>query len=261
MKVNELVELIESNKYLLRESILNDENPYLLTGPNNLLSKDKISNYPIIYSKYITNLNDLNKLNDIFNKNKNYKKKLTINIDDDDDEDQDKDKDYEFQHGQRLIDTEPTHLFDGLKEGELDITVNKEAQDVIVSNHLLAVYSLGKYMTGHANIIHGGTIATLVDEVFCRCAFQILGFAVTAKLAIDYLNPITLPAEEEQQKGHEDDGSGEESPRVVHIVIRCYVAEISADRRKCTVTGYVENIDTCVKYAVGSLLIVKPRWK
>ncbi|OWB80090.1 hypothetical protein B5S32_g4340 [[Candida] boidinii] len=131
MKVNELVELIESNKYLLRESILNDENPYLLTGPNNLLSKDKISNYPIIYSKYITNLNDLNKLNDIFNKNKNYKKKLTINIDDDDDEDQDKDKDYEFQHGQRLIDTEPTHLFDGLKEGELDITVNKEAQDVI----------------------------------------------------------------------------------------------------------------------------------
>ena len=72
---------------------------------------------------------------------------------------------------------------------------------------------------------------------------------------LDYLNPITLPAEEEPEHGLED------TSRVVHIVIRCYVAEISADRRKCTVTGYVENIDTCVKYAVGSLLIVKPRWK
>ncbi|OWB69696.1 hypothetical protein B5S33_g840 [[Candida] boidinii] len=110
MKVEELVELVESNKYIRRESILNDENPYLLTGPNNLLSKDKISNHPIIYSKYITNSNDFDKLNDIFNRNKNYRKKLSIDIDDDNDNDAG-DKDYEFQHGQRLIETEPTRLW------------------------------------------------------------------------------------------------------------------------------------------------------
>ena len=55
---------------------------------------------------------------------------------------------------------------------------------------VLVVYT-GKDLCGHENIVHGGFVATLLDEALARCCFKGLpgNIGVTAYLNIDYRAP------------------------------------------------------------------------
>lgn len=57
---------------------------------------------------------------------------------------------------------------------------------------LTSVFYLGPHLCGHPGIIHGGLLATLLDEGLARCCFPALpnGVGVTANLKIDYRKPV-----------------------------------------------------------------------
>lgn len=55
----------------------------------------------------------------------------------------------------------------------------------------IVFYHLGSKLCGHQGIVHGGLLATLLDESLCRCGFPMLPnkLGVTASLNIKYLAP------------------------------------------------------------------------
>ncbi|KAK2761546.1 hypothetical protein FQN54_001374 [Arachnomyces sp. PD_36] len=59
----------------------------------------------------------------------------------------------------------------------------------------VSMFYLGAAVCGHPGIVHGGLLATLLDEGMARCCFPALpnGIGVTANLNIDYRRPA--PAE------------------------------------------------------------------
>lgn len=59
----------------------------------------------------------------------------------------------------------------------------------------VSIFYLGSAVCGHPGIVHGGLLATLLDEGMARCCFPALpnGIGVTANLNIDYRRPA--PAE------------------------------------------------------------------
>lgn len=56
---------------------------------------------------------------------------------------------------------------------------------------LVSIFYLGSDVCGHPGIVHGGLLATLLDEGLARCCFPALPnkAAVTANLNIDYRRP------------------------------------------------------------------------
>lgn len=56
---------------------------------------------------------------------------------------------------------------------------------------LVSILYLGSDVSGHPGIVHGGLLATLLDEGLARCCFPALpnGVGVTANLNIDYRRP------------------------------------------------------------------------
>lgn len=56
---------------------------------------------------------------------------------------------------------------------------------------LVSIFHLGSDLCGHAGIVHGGLLATIVDEGLARCCFPALPnkVAVTANLNINYRSP------------------------------------------------------------------------
>ncbi|KAI9371391.1 HotDog domain-containing protein [Aspergillus egyptiacus] len=56
---------------------------------------------------------------------------------------------------------------------------------------MVSLFYLGPSVSGHPGIVHGGLLATLLDEGMGRCAFQVLPnkVGVTANLNVDYRRP------------------------------------------------------------------------
>ncbi|PGH34756.1 hypothetical protein GX50_02437 [[Emmonsia] crescens] len=56
---------------------------------------------------------------------------------------------------------------------------------------LVSMLYLGSDVSGHPGIVHGGLLATILDEALARCCFPALpnGIGVTANLNIDYRSP------------------------------------------------------------------------
>ncbi|CAK7209684.1 hypothetical protein SCUCBS95973_000523 [Sporothrix curviconia] len=56
---------------------------------------------------------------------------------------------------------------------------------------LVMVLHVGKGLCGHPDIVHGGFVATLLDETLARCCFKAVPYeiAMTATLKIDYRAP------------------------------------------------------------------------
>lgn len=56
---------------------------------------------------------------------------------------------------------------------------------------MVSIFHLGSDVSGHPGIVHGGLLATLLDEGLARCCFPALpnGVGVTANLNIDYRRP------------------------------------------------------------------------
>ncbi|KAF2460745.1 HotDog domain-containing protein [Lineolata rhizophorae] len=86
---------------------------------------------------------------------------------------------------------------------------------------LVAVYFLGDALCGHPGIVHGGLLATLLDEGLARCCFPALPtkVGVTASLKIDYRAPCR---------------SGQ------YVVLRAETTRV--DGRKAWVRGWIETL-------------------
>ncbi|ODV62982.1 PaaI family thioesterase ASCRUDRAFT_74413 [Ascoidea rubescens DSM 1968] len=60
-----------------------------------------------------------------------------------------------------------------------------------ISNELIGFFHLGQKLSGQVNIVHGGLLATLLDENLYRCCVPFIEnkIGVTANLNLNYKNP------------------------------------------------------------------------
>ncbi|PGH12182.1 hypothetical protein AJ80_06802 [Polytolypa hystricis UAMH7299] len=108
---------------------------------------------------------------------------------------------------------------------------------------LVSMLYLGNAVSGHPGIVHGGLIATLLDEALARCCFPALpsGIGVTANLNIDYRSP---------------------APAGSYVVIRAETTKVEG--RKAWVKGRVETLPTeegkdPVVLAEATALFIEPK--
>ncbi|VEU23912.1 DEKNAAC105158 [Brettanomyces naardenensis] len=113
-----------------------------------------------------------------------------------------------------------------------------------ISNHLIGFLKLGKLLTSHLNVIHGGVIATLIDEFFVKVTLPLTprSFAVTANLNIKYMKPLKF----------------EENDRLLDVVLECFIVRMK-EHRKFKVCGYLKNVHDGYRYCKGELLVIVPR--
>ncbi|KAL9082365.1 MAG: hypothetical protein Q9159_006468 [Coniocarpon cinnabarinum] len=85
----------------------------------------------------------------------------------------------------------PTNLTGGTLAGPGRITVPPLMFNDGGKN-LTTLLHLGPQLCGHPSIIHGGLLATLLDEGLARCCFPALPgkIGVTARLTVDYKKPV-----------------------------------------------------------------------
>ena len=106
----------------------------------------------------------------------------------------------------------------------------------------ITIFYIGSDLCGHRGFVHGGAMATLLDEALARCCFQALPNKVgmTANLNINYRRP--LPA-----------GS--------FAVIRCKTTRVEG--RKAWVEGTLENLcgegEERVVYCEADALFIEPK--
>lgn len=125
-----------------------------------------------------------------------------------------------------------------------DFTSLEEGQN----NSSYAFFHLGPKISGHPTIIHGGLLATLLDELTCRLAFQNFHSrkGVTAYLNTSYKKPCYVNS---------------------YVMVKCTVLKKAG--RKCVVKGQVFGIDLddVDELEAGGLLltececlVIEPKW-
>lgn len=107
------------------------------------------------------------------------------------------------------------------------------------NNYSVTFFHLGSNLSGHEGIVHGGLLATLLDELTCRLAFQNFHSkkGVTANLNINYRKPCFVNSK---------------------VMIKCEV--IKKLGRKCWIKGSVYNMDTDDLLTDCECLVIEPRW-
>lgn len=142
----------------------------------------------------------------------------------------------------------------------IKLTEDKHTPSPAKVAEYIVFYHLGSKLCGHQGIIHGGLLATLLDESLCRCGFPLLPnkLGVTASLNIKYLAP---------------------TPADSIVVLHAWAT--SVDGRKVTVNGTLstlgstataevgqeevtlENVDQMFKLrptVSAEALVIEPRW-
>ncbi|CAK7901350.1 hypothetical protein CAAN1_11S02542 [[Candida] anglica] len=121
-------------------------------------------------------------------------------------------------------------------------------------NYSYTFLHFGDELSGHKALIHGGLLATILDELTCRLAFQNFPSrkGVTASLSLSYKKPCYVNS---------------------YVLVRCEVTKKSG--RKCWVKGSIyglnleqlnENSDqSAIENAENLLtececLVIEPRW-
>ncbi|KAG5926488.1 hypothetical protein E4U42_003262 [Claviceps africana] len=108
---------------------------------------------------------------------------------------------------------------------------------------LVSVVFVGEHLCGHPGLVHGGFLATMLDEGLARCCFGALphNVGVTANLNIDYRKP---------------------TPAGTYLVLRAETTKV--DGRKAWVKGRIESLpgpgETPVVYAEATALFVSPKF-
>lgn len=134
------------------------------------------------------------------------------------------------------------HLTGGLLSGPGRIVVPPLVFEEEGGKSLVAISYLGHELCGHPGIIHGGLLATMIDEGLARCCFAALPHkvGVTANLNVNYRFPVKA-------------GS--------YVVLRAKTTR--AEGRKAWVEGRVETLvgegETPVVLAEATALFVSPR--
>ncbi|KAI1318689.1 hypothetical protein EDD11_005982 [Mortierella claussenii] len=145
--------------------------------------------------------------------------------------------------------TEPHHLTAGTLRGENMLSVHplkferKDKKAIVLFMHL------GRSLCGHDRIIHGGLLATLLDEATGMVALPNLPFhiAFTANLNINYRKPVKadqfvmIKAEFEQAEGRK--GYTNASIHDLHgnTLVECTALYISPKNPVVMVANYVKN--------------------
>lgn len=138
----------------------------------------------------------------------------------------------------------PTNLTGGVLAGAGRIAVpplvftHKRGESSVV------LFYLGEQLCGHPGIVHGGLLATLLDEGLARCCFGALPnkMAVTANLQIDYRKPAMADK---------------------YYVLRAETTKVEG--RKAWVRGWIEEMgdgegsETPAKIAEATALFIEPR--
>lgn len=107
---------------------------------------------------------------------------------------------------------------------------------------LVSISCLGNELCGHPNIIHGGFLATMLDEGMARSCFGAVphGIALTANLTIDYRSPCLANT---------------------YVVLRATTTKVEG--RKAWVDGRIETLvgegETPVVIAEAKALFVSPK--
>ena len=110
---------------------------------------------------------------------------------------------------------------------------------------LISIQYIGSALCGHPGIVHGGLLATLLDEGLARCCFPALPnrIAVTASLKVDYKKPC---------------------PSEAFAVLKA--TTIKVEGRKAWVKGRIESLvdpngpGEPVVYAEAEALFVEPKF-
>lgn len=104
---------------------------------------------------------------------------------------------------------------------------DRDGQDLVMVLHV------GKDLCGHPDIVHGGFVATLLDEALARCCFKAVPYeiAVTANLSINYRAP---------------------TPANSFLILRAHTVKVEG--RKAVVQGWLETLPEPDSEAPGTLL-------
>lgn len=107
---------------------------------------------------------------------------------------------------------------------------------------MVSISYVGEELCGHPGIIHGGFLATMLDEGLARCCFAALPnkIGMTANLNINYKSP---------------------APAGVYVVLRAKTTKVEG--RKAWVEGHIETLvaegEKPVILAEASALFIEPR--
>lgn len=143
------------------------------------------------------------------------------------------------------IGTRPHNLTGGvlLGDGKIEVPPLVFADSDAELPSLHAISYLGKSLCGHPGIIHGGMLATMLDEGLARACFPALPnkVGVTASLKVDYRVPC--PAES-------------------YVVLKAYTTKVEG--RKAWVKGWIELMDDSeegsgTKLVEAEALFIEPK--
>ncbi|KAF2094762.1 hypothetical protein NA57DRAFT_79930 [Rhizodiscina lignyota] len=126
----------------------------------------------------------------------------------------------------------PLNLTGGTLLGERKVEVPPLAFTTRDGSEYVTIQYLGSALCGHPGIIHGGLLATLLDEGLARCCFPALPnkVGVTASLKIDY----RVPCRAEQ-----------------YVVLRAETQKVEG--RKAWVKGWIETLPAPEEWEVEGL--------
>lgn len=113
-------------------------------------------------------------------------------------------------------------------------------------NEIYVIFEMGSRLTGHHNVLHGGALATLLDETMCFCGFAMLPHkvGVTANLNIDYCAP---------------------SPANSKVLVHARTSEVIGRKVWVEAATYVVNdemslADLANPTMKAKLLAIEPKW-
>ncbi|RWA06644.1 hypothetical protein EKO27_g8466 [Xylaria grammica] len=136
----------------------------------------------------------------------------------------------------------PHHLTGGLLAGPARIVVPPLVFTEDGGKSIVAISYLGNDLCGHPGIIHGGLLATMLDEGLAWCCFAALphNMGVTANLNINYRSPAKADS---------------------YVVLRATTTKVEG--RKAWVEGRMETLaeegETPVVLAEATALFVTPK--
>lgn len=133
-------------------------------------------------------------------------------------------------------------LTSGVLSGPGKIVVPPFAWSEEGGKSFVSILYLGEDLCGHPGIVHGGLLATLLDEGLARCCFPALPnkIAMTANLTVNYRKP---------------------SPAGNYFVLRAKTVKV--DGRKAWVEGHIESLpeegEEPIVMVEASALMIEPK--